>query len=52
MGLTFEWDVKKATANQSKHGVSFEEATTVLNLSGRVVDTSKARLAERPQTVT
>lgn len=25
----FEWDPKKATANQEKHGVPFEEAATV-----------------------
>jgi hypothetical protein len=25
----FEWDTDKATANLAKHGVSFEEATTV-----------------------
>jgi 3,4-dihydroxyphenylacetate 2,3-dioxygenase len=30
----------------------FEEASTVLNLNGQVVETSKARLTERPQTVT
>ncbi len=29
MGLRFEWDGGKATANFEKHGVSFEEATTV-----------------------
>jgi uncharacterized DUF497 family protein len=28
-GLSFEWDEKKSTLNQKKHGVSFEEATTV-----------------------
>ena len=27
-GLTFEWDPDKARQNQSKHGVSFEEAQT------------------------
>ncbi|MDN5936584.1 MAG: BrnT family toxin [Nitrosospira sp.] len=27
--LHFEWDGAKATANQNKHGVSFEEAKTV-----------------------
>jgi uncharacterized DUF497 family protein len=26
--LRFEWDPKKAAANQRKHGVSFEEAQT------------------------
>jgi len=28
MGLTFEWDTRKATSNLKKHGVSFEEAAT------------------------
>lgn len=28
MGIVFEWDAKKATANAAKHGVMFEEATT------------------------
>ena len=27
--LIFEWDFKKAKANLEKHGVSFEEASTV-----------------------
>lgn len=29
MRLKFEWDRKKAQSNRTKHGVSFEEATTV-----------------------
>ena len=29
MGLKFEWDDRKAESNQKKHGVSFEEASTV-----------------------
>ena len=28
--MQFEWDKKKAKQNQKKHGVSFEEASTVL----------------------
>ncbi len=28
MGLSFEWDAKKAAANKNKHGVLFEEAST------------------------
>jgi hypothetical protein len=28
VGLTFEWDARKAARNLLKHGVSFEEATT------------------------
>jgi hypothetical protein len=29
MKLNFEWDFDKAKANLKKHGVSFDEATTV-----------------------
>jgi uncharacterized DUF497 family protein len=29
MGLLFEWDASKARSNLKKHGVSFEEATTI-----------------------
>lgn len=29
MSLRFEWDPRKATTNQRKHGVSFEEALSV-----------------------
>jgi len=29
--LRFEWDPKKDAANQRKHGVSFDEATTVFS---------------------
>lgn len=31
MGLDVEWDEEKAELNERKHGVSFEEALTVLN---------------------
>jgi uncharacterized DUF497 family protein len=31
MGLNIEWDAEKASANERKHGISFEEALTVLN---------------------
>ena len=27
--FTFEWDANKAGSNQAKHGIRFEEATTV-----------------------
>jgi uncharacterized DUF497 family protein len=29
MGYTFEWDARKAASNLKKHGVAFDEATTV-----------------------
>jgi uncharacterized DUF497 family protein len=42
MLLNFEWDEAKAVSNTRKHGVSFEEATTVfvddLSLTGRDPD--------------
>jgi uncharacterized DUF497 family protein len=40
MGLAFEWDGDKAAANVSKHGVSFEEASTAFGdpLSVTVAD--------------
>lgn len=37
-GLDFTWDVSKAAANKTKHGVSFEEAKTVfLDESARLI---------------
>lgn len=30
-GLRFDWDQRKARANQKKHGISFEEASTVFS---------------------
>jgi uncharacterized DUF497 family protein len=37
--LRFEWDAKKARANQKKHGVSFEEAKTAFSDEhGLVID--------------
>ena len=29
MGLTFSWNAEKAALNRAKHGVTFEEASTV-----------------------
>jgi uncharacterized DUF497 family protein len=29
MALTFEWDTNKAKRNLAKHGVSFEESSTI-----------------------
>jgi uncharacterized protein len=38
--MKFEWDVRKDRDNQHKHGVSFEEATTVFGdpLAGTIPD--------------
>ena len=47
--MDFEWDVEKATANQCKHGVSFEEATEVFGdpLSSTVPDPDHSFEEER-----
>jgi len=29
MALNFEWDSKKAESNERKHGITFEEASTI-----------------------
>ena len=49
MALTFEWDRRKATANDDKHAVSFEEATTVFGdpLSITVADPDHSADEER-----
>jgi hypothetical protein len=31
VALKFEWDINKASSNEKKHGVTFEEASTVLS---------------------
>lgn len=49
MALEFEWDTEKAKANWKQHGVSFEEATTVLNdpLSVTIPDPDHSEHEER-----
>ena len=48
MGIVFDWDSRKAKSNQSKYGVSFEEASTVFGdpLSLTIADPAHSRLAE------
>ena len=49
MGLTFEWDDKKAAANHRKHGVSFEEAASAFGdpLSLTIPDPEHSEAEER-----
>ena len=48
MVLRFEWDSEKAAANLGKHGVSFEEASTVFgDPLGRIVDDPRHSVGER-----
>ncbi len=46
MGVRFEWDLKKASANLQKHGISFEEARTVFNDSLAVIFDDEDHSAE------
>ena len=48
MGIVFDWDPRKAKSNHAKHGVSFEDASTVFGdpLSLTIVDPSHSRPAE------
>lgn len=49
MGLAFEWDPRKAAANLRKHGVSFDEASSVFldDLSVTVPDPDHSDEEER-----
>jgi uncharacterized DUF497 family protein len=49
MPLTFEWDPRKARSNLIKHGVGFEEASTVFgDLSSLTIpDPGHSRTEER-----
>src|SRR5205814_8777166 len=49
MALTFEWDTNKARRNLVKHGVSFEESSTVFGdpRSLTIPDPVHSRLEER-----
>jgi uncharacterized DUF497 family protein len=49
MDLSVEWDPEKAEANRRKHGVSFEEAATVLGdpLSATLPDPDHSEREER-----
>jgi uncharacterized protein len=48
-GIAFEWDPKKDSANQRKHGVGFAEATAVFDdpLSVTIPDPDQAIDEER-----
>lgn len=49
MALTFEWDEKKARSNAGKHGISFDEGSTVFGdpLSLTIPDPSHSEVEER-----
>lgn len=49
MGLTFEWDDRKAEANRRKHGVGFDEAATAFGdpLSITIPDPDHSQAEDR-----
>ena len=49
MAMLFEWDQKKARSNLAKHGVSFDEASTVFQdvLSVTIADPLHSTVEER-----
>ena len=49
MALSFEWDQNKAKSNLAKHGVSFEEASTVFGdpLSLTIPDPAHSQAEDR-----
>ena len=53
MPLTFEWDANKARTNLAKHGIGFEEASTVFgdNLSLTIPDPLHSEVEDRFVTV-
>ena len=53
MPLTFEWDEKKARSNATKHGVRFDDASTVFadSLSLTILDPTHSHDEERFVTI-
>ena len=50
--MEFEWDESKATANLTKHGVSFEEAKTVFeNMLAVIFDDEAHSVGERREII-
>ena len=48
MPLTFEWDSRKARSNLAKHGVGFEEASTIFgNPSSLTIPDPEHSLSEK-----
>ena len=53
MGLSLEWDKRKANTNRKKHGVTFEAATTIFGdpLSATIHDSAHSIAEDRFITV-
>jgi uncharacterized DUF497 family protein len=51
MPVTFEWDSNKAASNQRKHGVTFEEASTVFGDPLAVIFDDEEHSADEPREI-
>ena len=52
MGLIFEWDEEKAVSNLDKHGITFEEASTIFMDSLSLTISDPFHSLEEPRFVT
>ena len=50
-GIRFEWDVKKAASNATKHSVTFEEAQTVFADPLTVIFSDDEHSVEEPRDI-
>lgn len=50
--MTYEWDPRKARANQQKHGVSFEEAASVFQDAEALTFDDPDHSDEEPREIT
>ena len=53
MSLQFEWDFKKSQSNKKKHGITFEEASTIFGdtLSITIPDSAHSKGEDRFVTI-
>jgi uncharacterized protein len=49
MGLRFEWDQRKAALNLKKHGVSFQEATSIFADTLSITGARRASRSEQKE---
>ncbi|MEP7235126.1 MAG: BrnT family toxin [Ignavibacteriota bacterium] len=50
--MRFEWDSRKEALNRAKHGVSFDEASTIFdNFEALIFDDPKHSIAERREII-
>ena len=52
MGVTYEWDPRKAQTNRRKHGISFEEAASVFQDARAITFDDPDHSEEEPREIT